>query len=49
MQAGTARIGWLNISDSNGYNLRIQINFGPVVEELQWQNPENMKISGAAG
>lgn len=49
LQAGTSRTGWLSISDKDGHSLRVQINFGPVTERLQWNKEEPMSIFGAAG
>lgn len=41
------RIGWLVITDKNGYNLRVQINFDPVIQRLHWKEEGTVIVSGA--
>lgn len=52
-QSGTARTGWLEITDKNAYSLRVPVNFSSVTKELAWVNKEsddpNTTIKGAPG
>lgn len=53
-QSGTARIGWLEITDKNAYSLRVPVNFGPVTKRLDWVEEDedkdpNTTIKGAPG